>query len=368
MKFILCFFGIWVSIAAWTQSNPPIWVHAVYRQINYPPEKWHTGFVQDRLKANGDAGNMLKIMERDAINQLAESIIITVESETQVENTNQQRGGNDKSGSVTTNLKQKVKTVTSATLVNLDINSYYDPETGMLYAFAAIKRSDLATWYQNQLTSDLSKLETAIAVLKKHISAGQKNSARSKIKEATHLLEDIRFYRTMISVSNTGMNDNKLLPTGREDELHRTLEQTLAGFNTNFIVYINCQLEQKGAGHDVFTKDPHILCDILTQALNENECQITGDIRKADFELKIITSTTQRSDGNDPYGIISYYANAKCSLYDRAEKKQLVDFIILNDPNVYAAGNSPEDAAIKAFKLPVLKNRILEKILPVINN
>ena len=364
MKRLLYFLWIGTSMVTWGQTSPPIWVHDVYRQINYPPEKWHTGFVQDRLKANQNAGAILKTMERDAINQLSESIIITVESETQVENTGRQPDG---SGNAETNFKQKVTTSTSSTLINLEIHSHYDPSTGMLYAFAAIKRSDLATYYQKQLISDLSNAETAIELSKQHIMAGEKSSARSKIKEAKRLLDDIKFYRTMLSVVSAEMNDNDMQP-GREDDLHRALEQILAGFETNIILYMDCQLEKRGNDNDAFEKDPDILCDIITQALSENECIITNDISKADYVLTLITSTTQRSDGNDSFGIISYYANAKGSLYDRIELQHIADFVITNDSNVYAAGYSPENAAGKAFKLPILKQMILEKILPVIKD
>jgi hypothetical protein len=152
----------------------------------------------------------------------------------------------------------------------------------------------------------------------------------------------------------------------RADELDRTFDKILTGFNPDIIVYVDCRLEKKGDGHDVFRNDPGILFDLIVRALNEHQCVIADDVGKADFELILITSTTQRSDGSDPYGIISYYANAKGSLYDRTEKRQLVDFNILNDPDVYAAGRTPEDAAIKAFKLPALRDRIIEKILPEI--
>ena len=72
-----------------------------------------------------------------------------------------------------------MKTVTSATLVNLEVNSFYDPSTDMLYAFAAIKRSDLSNYYHKQITTEISKAETAIEVVKQHIIAGKKSSARS---------------------------------------------------------------------------------------------------------------------------------------------------------------------------------------------
>ena len=363
MKIFLCFIMIGMSMIVCAQTSSPIWLHDVYRKINYPPEQWHTGFVQDRLKPDADAGSVLKTIEREAITQLAESIFMTIESETQSANT----GENDETGA-TSPLKQSIKTFTSATLINLESNSYYDPETGMLYAFAAIKRSDVSKYYQNRLTTDLASLETAIEVIKQHITAREKRNANLKIKEAQALLADVRLSRTLLNAGSAGSasSDDARLQTGREDELHHALEQLLSGFNGNLMVYVNCQSEQKGQRHDALKENQDIFCNIIAQALNENNCLITDDVHQADFELKIITSTTQRSDGADPYGIISYYANAKGTLYDLVAGRQLVDFYVVNDPQVYAAGRTPEDAAIKAFKLPALKEMVMEKILPAI--
>ncbi|HPW65458.1 MAG TPA: hypothetical protein PLY32_00460 [Salinivirgaceae bacterium] len=64
---------------------------------------------------------------------------------------------------------------------------------------------------------------------------------------------------------------------------------------------------------------------------------------------------------------MSYYANVKGTLYNKITNKKTVDFTFFNDPDAYAAGRTPADAATKAFRLPALKDKILEKIIPNIN-
>ena len=351
MKRLLLIIWFGSSMLAWSQTDPPIWVKDVYRKINYPPEKWHTGYVQDRLKENEDANSALKKMERDAISHLAETIITTVEIDKSAESAHRpaRRG------------------LEALSLVNLDVNSYYDPSTGMLYAFAAIKRDELANYFLKQINANLRKAETTIDVTKQQLVAAKKSSARKEIKEAGRLLEEIRLFRSMIDISNVQLKD-KDLQAGREDELQRAIEKIMMDFDTDIVVYIDCRLEPKGASNDAFEKDPGIFCGIITQALTEKECFITDNKNNADFILTLITSTTLRSDGKDAFGIISYYANVKGSLYSRTENKHIIDFVVANDSKVYAAGRTPEDAAIKAFKLPALKNMILEKILPEIIN
>jgi hypothetical protein len=84
---------------------------------------------------------------------------------------------------------------------------------------------------------------------------------------------------------------------------------------------MDCRHEYKGYKNDAFSSDPDIFCDIIIQALSENDCSVTDNKEEADYELTLITSTTQRSDGKGQYGIISYYANVKGSLYNRMTRK-----------------------------------------------
>jgi len=368
MKRLLFFLLMNLSLVGWAQTSPPAWTQDAYRERNYPAQEWYAGFVRDRLKPGANAGNALKALERDAQNQLAESIIVTIEGETRVENTSRQRQSGDYSSEViTTDYRQAVRTATTATAVKTEVRSYHDTSTDMLYAFAAVKRADLAAFYKTQINVDLNKAETAVGVSGQLVSAGKKMNARRKIEEAKQILTGVSFYRDLL-VAVDALADERELQTQRGSKLQRTVEQLLINLEQSTFVYLNCSYEYKGYKDDAFSSDPNILCDIIAQALSENECSITDNKEEADYELTLITSTTQRSDGKGQYGIISYYANVKGSLYNRMTQKKTVDFSILNDPDVYSAGRSAEDAATKAFKLPALKNKVLEKILLKIKN
>jgi hypothetical protein len=136
----------------------------------------------------------------------------------------------------------------------------------------------------------------------------------------------------------------------------------------NTFVYVDCQFEQKGGVHDVFAGDPGILCDIDKSAISENDCSVTDNRDEADYELTLIASTTQRSSGSGQVSLISYYANVRGNLYNRLTGKKTLDFAFLNDPEAYATGATPEVAATKAFKLPKLKEKLMDKILTKIKN
>jgi len=193
-------------------------------------------------------------------------------------------------------------------------------------------------------------------------------SAHQKIKEAKTTLDGLDFYRYLLIAADASANESAL-QTQRGNSLTQTVEHLNITLEQSTFVYMNCKYEKRSPKDDAFSRDPGILCDIIAQALVDNECSITENKEEADYELTLITSTTQRSDGKTGVNpILTYYANAKGNLYNRATKKETANFTVLNHPDCYYEGRDPEDAATRAFKLPELKDKVLEKILPKIKN
>jgi hypothetical protein len=350
------------------QATAPLWTQDVYRELNYPAEEWYAGFVRDRLKAGADVGKTLKSLERDAQSQLAESIIVKIEGDTKVENTSRSiQSGKSGIELITTDYVQAIRTATTATTVKSEVKSYHEPESGTLYAFAAVRRTDLAAFYRKQIDLDLNKVETALSIAEQLAAAGKKMSAFRKCNETGKLFAETTLFQDLLAAVNADAGEDAL-QTERSNTLQQTAAQALINLEQSTFVYVDCQYEYKGYKNDAFDSDPGIICDIVKQALSENECSVVDEDDEADYTLTLTAYTTQRSDGSGAHGIISYYANVKGSLYNRLTKKKTVEFAILNDPQAYAAGKSPEIAATKAFKLPALKEKILEKILPKIKN
>ena len=348
-------------------SEPPAWTQSAHRQQNYPAKDWYTGFAFDKLKPGANATTALEALKKNALNEMSERIIVTVKSTTNLTTTTLQRqSGTSNIEEITKDYRQALQTATSATTVKTEVLSFHNTATGEIYAFAAVRRSDLANFYRRQLNVDLSKAETAVAVSEQLVAANKKMSAKRKVEEARKTLADVYSCIDLLAAVSTD-SDQSELQIERTSDLLRTVEQLLIDLEQSTFIYMSCSYEKRSAKDDAFSSDPGILCDIIAQALSENDCSITDNKDEADYELTLITSTTQRSDGkNAQFPVISYYANAKGSLYNRATKKKVVDFTFLNDAALYETGRTPEDAATRAFKLPEMRSKVLEKILPKI--
>jgi hypothetical protein len=352
MKKFLLLLLVGISVVSYGQSVPD-WTKEEWRDLNYPADKYYTGFVREKLQKGKDVGRALSLLESSAKNQLAESIIIKIEGNTKlIDNSTQQQIGNNRSETITTQYMQAVRTATSATAVGVEVKSYRDPSTGIMYAFAFAKRSNLTAFYSQQINVDLNKVESTLSVSEQLIAAGKKMQANGKCLEAQKILIGIASYQDLLTAVSAGTNESAL-QMQRTNSLRKKVEKQLIDLEQSTLVYLNCKYEFKGYKDDAFSSDPEIFRDIIAQALSENGCSITNDRENADYELNLITYTTCRSNGKDKYGIISYYANVKGTLINLLTKKKLLDFSVLNDPDAYAAGKSPEAAATKAFKLQV---------------
>jgi hypothetical protein len=368
LKLMLIFIPAWLPSALYGQATAPMWTLDDYRELNYPADQWYVGFVRDKLKAGDDVDESLKSLERNAQNQLAESIIVKIEGNTQVENTSLSiQNGDNTEEQITVDYRQALRTATAATAVKSEMKSYYEPSTETLYAFAAVRQADLVAFYQKQIDLDLNRVETALAISEQLAAAGKKISAFRKCEETAKLFVDVALYQDLLAAVNPGAGD-EVIQTVRSNELQQTIAQTLINLEQSTFVYVNCLYEFKEDKDNAFDSDPGIICDIVKQALSENGCSVVDDEVEADYTLTLTAYTTQRSDGSGARGFLSYYANVKGTLYNRITQKKTANFTILNDPDAYAAGKTPETAATKAFKLPALKQKILDSILPKIKN
>ena len=350
--------------AVMAQGNAPVWLDDNVRNAQFPQDKYYSGFTEVSVNNNDTQENALNRAKQRAIGELSERIRTIVSSlKTQ---TDVSISGSDIEEQIRSRFSSVTQTESQTNVTNSKVESWYDSQTRTAYAFAYVSRAELTNYYRKQIDVDLNKVETAINLAKQLMAVGKKMSAERKIEIAIPIFNNISFNRDLLVAMDTDKRD---LQTQRGNELQQTIEQLRIQIEQSTFVYMNCSYESKGRKDDAFSSDPGIFCNIIAQALSENDCSITDNKEEADYELTLVTSTAQRSSGQGgQFAILSYYANVKGTLYNRLTQKQTTTFIILNDPDAYAVGRNPEDAATKAFKLPALKNKVMENILPKIKN
>ena len=355
----ILFFSVTLVLSG---QGRPAWVDEDFRQMRFPANEYITGFTYGKL---ADEKNLLEVstqMKTEAEADLSKKILAKISSlsvsDVSAVSTNGQYREEERFIS-----RSATESDTEVTGVKTD--SYYDPSTKMVYAFASVKRTDLSSYCKRKINQELERAENAVGLAGEMATAGKRMSARNKLEDAKQILGSAGFYRNQLLAVDAATDDN-LLQNERERALLQRITRLLADLELIATVYVDCRHENRGGKDDAFPSDPDIFYNIIAQAMSENDCIVVSNREEAGYELTIVTSTSQRSDGKGEAAILSYYANVKGSVFNRKTGKKTVDFAIFNDPAVYAAGRTPEEAATKAFKLIALKDMVLEKILPKI--
>ncbi|GHV36432.1 hypothetical protein FACS1894178_7650 [Bacteroidia bacterium] len=348
-------------------GQTPQWIQSAYREATYPSSQWYTGYSREKLRQGETPANALKRLQKDAQSSLAESIIVNIEGATENRTFSSRVQIAGESGEVITNdYQQIIRSSTSATTVKSEMKTYHDPATGFVYAFAAVKASDLNAYYTKQINLDLNKVDVALGMVEQLVAAGKKMSARRQVETAMKTLQGVVYMQDLLAAVNPNSNDD-LLQIYRSNDLTSTVNQAIIDLEQSTAVFVECRpLWNTGKGDNA--GDPDIVCNMVEQLLTENDCRITDDRNEADYVLLLQPSSTCRSDGSGQYGIISYYANCKGELTNKLTNKKTANFSIFNDSECYMAGKSADVAANKAFNMPELKAKILGFILPKIKN
>ncbi|MDR2563795.1 MAG: hypothetical protein LBC98_07615, partial [Prevotellaceae bacterium] len=196
-KTALVFF---LTLPLFAFGQMPQWTQNAWRENAFPASEYYTGFVRDKLQSAAGIGNALKTLDRDAQNQLAESIIVNIEGDTRtVTASSSIERGNTSAEMVITDYRQAIQTATRATTVKCEVKSYHDTETGMIYAFAVVRRADLAAYYTKQINVDLNKVEVALGTAEQLVAAGKKMSARRQCLTAKSVLEGIAYSQDLLT-------------------------------------------------------------------------------------------------------------------------------------------------------------------------
>lgn len=340
------------------QSDFPVWISDEYRLSQYPSNHWYTGFAVDN-KADGELLiSALSRVEQSAKNQLTEQIFVHIESNSQLTTDNRSYVNNQNSmDQVRIDYHEEVRTYTAASLVGVDVKTHYDSNTQQVYAFAYVERSQLINYYRNQEQAIYLQVEKEISVIEELVNAAQKITAYERSLDAISMLKQAKYYRNFLSIVEEG----EAAYSETYDRQAKYLERQLVVLKQGTQVYVSC----------TWTSDEYPQYEHLADLVRENvetlliahDCSIIDDPQQADYLVELCASTTQRGDGKNGFGMVSYYADIVGKMKNRRTGKSVANISLMRDSRLYAAGVDENQAIIKAFKLKQLMDILQEAIV-----
>jgi hypothetical protein len=333
---------LFLALSVSAQDFAPDWVEESWRSLHYPKSEWYTGFATD--KVSGQPGKKeFQTIEANAQNKLSESIIVNVQGTSTVQTANRQmQNGNNFSESTTINYDNTVRTTSNAILTKVDVKSYFDRKNNYIYAFAAVKKKDIADFYRSNINSLFSFASKEFSIIEQLTEQGKKNQAFNKIQIIEDSLKNISYW-------------GSYLRTVEFDTSHSTKERDFWQKINNVKITLERSttifLDILGIEHN----------KLIAQMQDNCNCIIAESRDKADYVIIIRANLNRCTENNLNEAFC--YANADASVNNSKFQRP----IVLKIPEAkggWGNGNK-EKATEEAFKK--LTNSLAEKIVQSIN-
>jgi hypothetical protein len=283
-------------------------------------------------------------LEQNARGRMVESIRMNIGSHSQTN-----RNYSSLSDIENINFVRTTQTSADAEVINAFIDSYHDVKTNKIYAFAAVKKSDLADFYAAKIDFSLNEAKRNIEQSKQNLELDKRKEAREKLNESKNIIDLTANHRSLLIAVDT-QNGLKRSQNERINELLKEISDVLAAIEASDIVMIFIDGEEK------------IIISGLQTILSENDIIITENKEEASLILKIEANLcNQISDGNFHFA----YACVKTTLTNTKTGR---NELTINITGQKQGGLNAEKAGERAFKSVVgevwakVKDKILENL------
>ncbi|MBR2487018.1 MAG: hypothetical protein IKB46_04425 [Paludibacteraceae bacterium] len=268
-----------ISLTTFSQL-PPAWCDHDLRRIDYPDSEYFTGYAEG-APTDSERPEIATQRLKDAARVEALSTIrIHVKNNT----TNNALSQTLRSSEGT--FRQSIREFTSSTTTTVDmkipglqIESWRDPQTGTIYAFAYVKKSTLIRQLEKQITVALTKVEMSLDQVDQLIATGQKLQARSAAEKALPLFAEVdEAQKLLVAVDAEATEETLMLSETRQ--LQQRLMAMVAQLKNALTICIKVHAT-------AFDSTYPALQEELKGALSPLGCNFVTDPSTADWVINI---------------------------------------------------------------------------------
>lgn len=332
--YVLCqvarYGNIQVSFTDFTHCNQsfsnqvaiPSWCNNEWRANNYPRALYLQGFIVGEQQAGESIEQTYQRLKEQVQAEALQNIIAT------------QNATED--------------------IPNLSVESWHNPQTNEVFAFAWAKKEDLTRTLKKQIISRVTRAEMAIEEAEGLLAEGEKGAARKAIAKAIEHLQQIEEQQKVVQSvdSNTEMEDIAFAESNALKQRVTALQQQL---KNGVSVYI-------GGEVTVFDKSYPTFINQIKQQISGIGCTFTTNEAEADWVVRL-HGTTQEYNTMQKSSYSTFVVMADVAI-EIAKKGQIIYSGNVSQKGVHT--NNTEQAAKEAYS--EASKAIAVQINEIINN
>ena len=323
-------------------QQSPQWLEPNVREMNFSSGIYFSEFTQGELQADESISALLERLKADAKRGAAGNIRTLIESKTDKMESQITRNHDFDFHSA---YQEHTQHSVSAEIAGFSVEAYYDEHKKWGYAFAYVKKSDLAIYYKAQIEQHLQQIENTIATIPAATNADSKLQARQTAESALQSLSKAEFAQGLLTA--VAPEDEENLQMERFFRIKKELLQILANLKQNTYIHLLCT--ESNHGQPVKILEPE-----LKRILTTHQCSFTDEPTQADYKIKI-TATTREHDGavfgESPFKYS--IADVEIEIYSNDKHKVIYGETISQKNN--KDGATYESAGRNALKLSAAK-------------
>ena len=234
------------------QDVAPFWCNDTWRATNYPREQYVQGFVIGTIQAGESIEQTYQRLKEKAQAEALQNIIAT------------QNATKD--------------------IPNLSVESWHNPQTNEVFAFAWAKKEDLTRTLKKQIISRVTRAEMAIEEAEGLLAEGEKSAVRKAIAKAIEHLQQVEDQQKMVQSvdSSTEMEDIAFAESNALKQRATALQQQLKNAVN---VYVGGEIKIFGKSYPLFIQQ-------IKQEISPMGCTFTTNEAEADWVI-CLKGTTQ---------------------------------------------------------------------------
>ena len=277
---------------------PPAWYDHDLRRLDYPDSEYFTGYAEGAPTGSERQEVATQRLKDAARVEALSTIRIHVKNNTTNNALSQTLRSNEGT------FRQSMREFTSSTTTTVDmkipglqIESWRNPQTGTIAAFAYVKKSTLIRQLEKQITVALTKVEVSLDQVDQLIATGQKLQARSAAEKALPLFAEVdEAQKLLVAVDSDATEETLMLSETRQ--LQQCLMAMVAQLKNALTICIKV--------HATAFDSPYpALQEELKGALSQLGCNFVTDPSTADWVIDI--SATAREYNKVATGNINTY-------------------------------------------------------------
>ncbi|MBO4741988.1 MAG: hypothetical protein J5605_10195 [Bacteroidales bacterium] len=299
-------------------AQKPAWVDMNSRNLNYPTNRYKTGFKSDNVTYGETAGDAKSRMERGARENMMATIQVSLQS-VGVDKLHSVQY-TDEYGEIDEALNMEFQSVTVTKVDMQDVpgivvESWQDNGTQEVYGFAYVSVSSLKTHFGEKINLTLARVESVIDNINTLVEYGNKIKAREKAKDAMSLFATVEYAQRMLLALDNSAGARNLLQIERTYRLKNSIAQLVASLSHATSICLQCRAATIGG------KNYPTLANAIKGRLSEIGCNFVDSEAQADWVIKISASPTKEIQGRMAF----VYVNGSVSVTKTATRQTVYE-------------------------------------------